>query len=228
VQAWSRLPHRMPSSGPGNTRRPGQPPQHRQSAPEQADLRVNQTMPPARCKPCIVGDLAHPEDRYQRSVMCLTAWLITNAGAGLCIRMRRGNSLISATWPRFATPVRGSPAGRVRASPHWWDAIGSGVTHAGMRAGARPRRAWAGWARWGFPGFPGPPLRISCQTPGRVVASTSGLSRSAERCRKDARSDSRRVPSPSRVRDSGSLSVFGCRAQSPHRGSMPTPDARPG
>jgi hypothetical protein len=101
-------------------------------------------------RPLLIGDLAHAEDGYQRSVMCLTAWLITNAGAGLCIRMRRGNSLISATWPRFATPVRGSPTGPVRASTHWWDAIGSGVTHAGMRAEARPRRAWAGWARWGF------------------------------------------------------------------------------
>ena len=46
----------------------------------------------------------------------------TNAGAGLCIRMRRGNSLISATWPRFATRA-GSPAGPVQASTHWWDAM---------------------------------------------------------------------------------------------------------
>jgi hypothetical protein len=106
-----------------------------------------------------------PGGWHQRSAMCLTAWLITNACAGLCIRMRRGNSLISATWPRFAIPVRGSPAGPVQASTLWWYAIGFGVTHAGMRAEARPRHAWAGWARWGFLGFPGPAARISCQTP---------------------------------------------------------------
>jgi hypothetical protein len=185
---------------------------------------ASHAMPPGRAR---IRQLAHPEDGYQRSVMCLSAWLITDAGAGLCMRMRRGNSLISAAWPRFAASVRGSPAGRVQASTHWWDATGSGVTHAGMRAEARPRRASAGCAGWGFPGFPGPAARISCQTPGRVVAPTSGLSRSAERCRKDARSDSRQVPSRSRVRDSGSPSVFRCRAQNPHRGSMPTPDARP-
>jgi len=115
--------------------------------------------------PCAPSRQAHPADGYQRSVMCLTAWLITNAGAGRCIRMRRGNSLISATWPRFATPVRGSPAGPVQASTLWWYAICSGVTHAGMRAEARPRHAWAGWTRWGFLGFPGPATRISCQTP---------------------------------------------------------------
>jgi hypothetical protein len=45
---------------------------------------------------------------------------------------------MSAAWPRFAPRVRGSPAGAVQASTHWWDAIGSGVTHAGMRAEARP------------------------------------------------------------------------------------------
>src|SRR5215467_6088361 len=50
--------------------------------------------------------------------------------------------------------------------------------HAGMGAEARPRRAWAGWARWGFLEFPGPPVHISCRTPGRVVAPTSGHSRS--------------------------------------------------
>ena len=143
----------------------------------------------------------HPEDGYQRSVMCLAAWLITNAGAGLCIRIRRGNSLISATWPRFATPARGSAAGPVQGSTHWWDAIGSGVTHAGMRARARPRRAWAGWARWSFLNSSVLRCISAVRRPGPVVASTSGHSRSAERCRKDARSDSRQVPNPARVRD---------------------------
>ena len=61
---------------------------------------------PGLPEPPVLGDLAHPEDGYQRSVMCLTAWLITNAGAGLGMRMRRGNSLISAAWPRFAARVR--------------------------------------------------------------------------------------------------------------------------
>jgi len=42
------------------------------------------------------SDLAHPEDGYQCSATCLTALLITNGDAGLCIRMRRGNSLTSA------------------------------------------------------------------------------------------------------------------------------------
>ena len=144
---------------------------------------------------------------------------------GSCVRMRRSNSLISAAWPRFAAQCgdrRGTGAGQhtLVGCDWFWG-------HAGMGAEARLRRAWAGWARWGFLEFLGPPVHISCQTPGRVVAPTSGLSRSAERCRKDARSDSRQVPSSSRVRDSGSLSVFRCRAQNPHRGSIPTPDARP-
>ena len=112
--------------------------------PEPADLRASARQDGTPVSPPEIGDLAHPEDGYQRSVMCLTAWLITNAGAGLCIRMRRGNSLISAAWPRLATLARGSPARPVQASTHWWDAIGSGVTHAGMRAEALPRRVW-GW-----------------------------------------------------------------------------------
>jgi hypothetical protein len=180
-------------------------------------------MPPRRAR---IRQLAHPEDGYQRSVMCLSAWLITNAGAGLCkgcAEVTRSSRLPGrALLPRCGDHPQGGAGQHTLVG-----CDGSGVTHAGRRAEARPRPAWAGWARWVFPGFPGPAMRISCQTPGRVVAPTSGLSRSAERCRKDARSGSRQVPSPSRVRDSGSLSVFRCRAQNPHRGSMPTPDARP-
>jgi hypothetical protein len=56
VQAWSPLPHRMRSSGPGNTSaRPAA--TAWQTAPEQADLRVTRRCRPAGCKPCIVGDL---------------------------------------------------------------------------------------------------------------------------------------------------------------------------
>jgi hypothetical protein len=186
-------------------------------------LAKTHTMAPQRSG---TSPLLTPPQGTWPSVMCLTAWLITNAGAGLCIRMRRGNSLISATWPRLLPRcgiTRRTGAGQhplVGCDRFWGHARG----HA-SRSTAPTCLGWLG--SLGVLEFPDPPMHISCQTPGRVVAPTSGLSRSAERCRKDARSDSRQVPSPSRVRDSGSLSVFRCRAQNPHRGSMPTPDARP-
>lgn len=89
-----------------------------------------------------------PGGWHQRSVMCLAAWLITNAGAGLCIRMRRGSSLISATWPRFATAVRGSPQDRCRPALVGCDRFWG---HAGRHASrSTARHAWAGWARGGF------------------------------------------------------------------------------
>src|SRR6266513_4097243 len=72
-------------------------------------------------------DLAHPEDGYQCSATCLTALLITNGDAGLCIRMRRGNSPTSAD-PRVASHLRtvaGSSARGVRVTaPSWARPVG--------------------------------------------------------------------------------------------------------
>jgi hypothetical protein len=168
-----------------------------------------------------------PGGWYRRSVMCLAAWLITNAGAGLCIRMRRDKSLISATWPRFATPVRGSPQDLCRRAHTWGmrSVLGSRTQACEPKHG--PDMLGLAGLVGGFLESPVLLRASAVRRPGRVVAPTSGLFRSAKRCRKDARSGSRQVPSPSRARDSGSLSVFGCRAQHPDRGSMPTPDARP-
>ena len=86
----------------------------------------------------------HPEDGYQRSVMCLAAWLITNAGAGLCIRMRRGNSLISAAWPRFAAQCGDRPRDRCRPAHAGGMRLVLGARWHGGRSSAPACLGWLG------------------------------------------------------------------------------------